>query len=77
MFTTGHVGPEGLDELVRICARGGFIVLTVKGTLWDSGFSTRVAEDKRLALAELTEPYVSMPGEAATTPSRGVVLRVV
>lgn len=77
VFTTGHVGREGLDELARICARGGVIVLTVKGTLWDGGFSEHVAKEKRLALAELTEPYVSMPGEAATTPSRGVVLRVV
>lgn len=77
VFTTGHVGPEGLDELVRICAKGGVIVLTVKGTLWDGGFSAHVAADKRVTVAELTEPYVSMPGEAATTPSRGVVLKVV
>jgi predicted TPR repeat methyltransferase len=77
VFTTGHVGPEGLDELVRICAKGGFIVLTVKGTLWDGGFAEHVAKDRRVALAELTEPYVSMPGEAATTPSRGAVLKVV
>lgn len=77
VFTTGHVGPEGLGELVRICSKGGVIVLTVKGTLWDGGFSAHVAEDKRVTVAELTEPYVSMPGEAATTPSRGVVLRVI
>jgi predicted TPR repeat methyltransferase len=76
VFTTGHVGPEGLDELVRICARGGVIVLTVKGTLWDGGFAAHVAKDSRVTVAELTEPYVSMPGEAATTPSRGVVLGV-
>ena len=30
----------------------------------------------RLQVIEVTEPYVSMPGETATTPSRGVVLRV-
>ncbi len=77
VFTTGHVGPEGLDELVRICGKAGVIVLTVKGTLWDDGFSAHIAEDKRVTLAELTEPYVSMPGEVATTPSRGVVLRVI
>jgi ubiquinone/menaquinone biosynthesis C-methylase UbiE len=77
VFTTGHVGPEGLDELARICAKGGVIVLTVKGTLWDGGFAAHVAKDKRVTVAELTEPYVSMLGEAATTPSRGVVLRVV
>ncbi len=74
VFTSGHVGVEGLDELIRSCAGGGVIVLTVKGTLWDSGFAEHVAADTRVRIAEVTEPYVSMPGEAATTPSLGVVL---
>jgi ubiquinone/menaquinone biosynthesis C-methylase UbiE len=77
VFTTGHVGPEGVDELIRICAAGGVIVLTVKGTLWDAGFADRVDNHVKkgsITLAEVTEPYVSMPGDQATTPSRGVVL---
>ena len=44
VFTSGHVGVEGLAELIRICRPGGIIVLTVKNTLWDSGFSARIAE---------------------------------
>lgn len=76
VFTTGHVGPEGLDELVRICAPGGVIVLTVKTTLWTGGFAAHVgAFTPRLAIAEETAPYVSMPGEAATIPSLAVVLK--
>lgn len=78
VFTSGHVGVEGLDELVRICRPGGVIVLTVKNTLWDAGFSTKV--DKLIAAgsvtrAEETEPYVSMPGKPGTVPSRGLALR--
>lgn len=79
VFTTGHVGPEGLDDLLRICRPGGAIVLTVKGTIWDSGFATHVEDlvrAGRIALVEQTEPYVSMPGEAGTTPSLAVVLKV-
>ena len=34
VFTSGHVGIEGLDELIRICRPGGALVLTVKNTLW-------------------------------------------
>jgi ubiquinone/menaquinone biosynthesis C-methylase UbiE len=78
VFTTGHVGPEGLDELVRICARDGVLVITVKDTLWQGGFSAKVDALVRggaLAIVEQTEPYVSMPGETATTPSRAVVLK--
>jgi predicted TPR repeat methyltransferase len=77
VFTTGHVGAEGLDELSRICRPGGVIVLTVKNTLWDSGFAGRVAalvEQGIVSRAEETEPYVSMPGEEGTVPSRGLVL---
>jgi SAM-dependent methyltransferase len=76
VFTTGHVGPEGLDELVRICRPGGAIVLTVKTSLWSSGFADHVAAlAPRIAVAERTEPYVSMPGETGTVPSIALVLR--
>ncbi len=76
VFTSGHVGVEGLDELVRICAAGGVIVLTVKTTLWSGGFAGRIAElAPAVTIAEQTEPYVSMPGETGTIPSLAVVLR--
>ena len=77
VFTTGHVGPEGLDELVRITRSGGAIVLTVKTTLWDSGFAAKVealSEAGLVRIAEQSEPYVSMPGETGTVPSLAVVL---
>ena len=79
VFTSGHVGAEGLDELIRICRSGGVIVLTVKNTLWQDGFEARVMVLEKSGLvvrAEETAPYVSMPGEVGTTPSRGLVLRV-
>ena len=75
VFTTGHVGAEALPELVRITRPGGVMVLTVKGTLWDGGFAAALRA-LPVDLLEVTEPYVSMPGEAATTPSRAVALRV-
>ena len=79
VFTTGHVGAEALDELIRICCGGGVIVLTVKDAVWHSGFSDRLAAlvtGGTIAVVEESEPYVSMPGEAGTSPSRAVVLRV-
>lgn len=79
VFTSGHVGAEGLDELIRITRPGGIIVLTVKNTLWEGGFAARIGDLEQQGLvsrAEETAPYVSMPGEANTTPSRGLVLRV-
>lgn len=78
VFTTGHVGPEALDELVRICRSGGVIVLTVKNTIWEDGFAARIEElagEGLISRAEESEPYISMPGESGTVPSRALVLR--
>jgi hypothetical protein len=53
-------------------------VLTVKNTLWKSGFADRIAglvTSGHVTRAEETQPYVSMPGEVDTVPSRGLVLR--
>ena len=80
VFTTGHVGAEALDELVRITRSGGVLVLTIKDTIWNGGFSKRVADlagEGLIELIEQTPPYVSMPGVPHTVPSRGVVLRVI
>jgi predicted TPR repeat methyltransferase len=79
VFTSGHVGVEGLGELVRICRSGGKIILTVKNTLWQDGFAAEIAlrqSKGQLKLVEETEPYVSMPGETGTIPSRAIVLQV-
>jgi predicted TPR repeat methyltransferase len=79
VFTSGHVGVEGLDDLMRICASGGTIVLTIKDVLWQSSFSQRIASLEAagvLTLVDDTGPYVSMPGEAGTTPSRCIALKM-
>ncbi len=39
VFTHGHVGPEGIDELIRVTKPGGTICFTVNEGVWDaSGF---------------------------------------
>ncbi len=75
VFTTGHVGAEALPELFRICRPGGVIVLTCKLTVWDAGIDAWLTANGTLRI-ETSAPYVSMPGEVATTPSLAVVLRV-
>lgn len=75
VFTTGHVGAEALPELVRILRTGGAMVLTVKTTLWTDGFEDALRRTAGLTVVEVTEPYVSMPGEAGTIPSLAVVAR--
>jgi predicted TPR repeat methyltransferase len=78
VFTTGHVGPEGLDELLRVVRPGGILVLTVKEKTWEDGFAARLealAGEGRVARIDGTPPYSSMPGRADNAPSRVLVLR--
>lgn len=80
VFTTGHVGAEALDELIRICAPAGVIVITVKDTVWRDGFADRINElcaAGRIRMLEETRPYASMPGNVGTIPARAIVLGVV
>lgn len=79
VFTVGHVGPEGLDELVRITRPGGILILTIKDTLWRGDLGRRVQDmsDKGIwHVLEETPPYVSMPNRPDTVPSRAVVLKL-
>ncbi|MBE3001029.1 class I SAM-dependent methyltransferase [Nocardiopsis sp. HNM0947] len=58
-FTEGHVGPEGIDELVRVARPGAPLVLTITDAVWESeGFADHVAgleKDGRVAI-EQTAP---------------------
>ncbi|WP_205857010.1 class I SAM-dependent DNA methyltransferase [Phytoactinopolyspora endophytica] len=36
-LTGGHVGPAALDEMVRVVRPGGYVVVTVQGTVWETG----------------------------------------
>ena len=41
-FTLGHVGPEPIDELLRVLAPGGIFACTVHAKIWDrKGFSAK------------------------------------
>ncbi len=79
VFTTGHVGVEGLDDLIRVTRSGGALILTVKDTVWSEGFARRVRELEAagtLTLLEETPAYVSMPGRPDTVPARGIALGI-
>ncbi len=41
-FTTGHVGPEALDEVLRVAAQGGLIAISISATHWQAaGFRAK------------------------------------
>ena len=52
-FTHGHVGPNGLDELIRVTRPGGLFVFTVHSKLFNkAGFDKKLLEIKK----SITEP---------------------
>lgn len=74
VLTTGHVGAEALPGLLAVTRPGGVLVLTVKEALWQDSLAAAVAATSGARVAETTEPYISMPGDAGSTQSRAVVL---
>lgn len=62
VFTNGHVGPKGIDELLRIAKPGAPIVLTVRDSAWEAdGFKAKVEKlekDGKTRTLEITHsPY--------------------
>ncbi|WP_029057643.1 class I SAM-dependent DNA methyltransferase [Stappia stellulata] len=67
VFTNGHVGPEGIDELVRVARPGAPIVLTVRDTAWEAdGFDVHIRDLERAGAIRLREikhsPYHAHEG---------------
>lgn len=62
VFTNGHVGPDGIDELIRITRPGAPVILTVRDSAWETdGFKAKVGQletDGRTKTVEITHsPY--------------------
>ena len=79
VFTTGHVGSEGLVPLIAVCRPGGHIVTTVKtGGLWEDDIRPvlkGLEAEGVLRMLDITPAYSSMPGEAGTIPSVALVIQ--
>ena len=78
VFTTGHVGKEGIRPLVNVCKPNGFLVLSIKTSIWKSQMESELIfleKQGLLKIREKTINYNSMPGEEGTTPSKALVIQ--
>lgn len=60
VFTLGHAGPEGLDELVRITRTNGVLVFSAATPVLDDAFLARIqhlADAEQWRLLEATDPF--------------------
>lgn len=77
-FTCGHVGPEGLDECLRVARTGALFAISVNPDHWrDRGFEARFAA---LSAAEAIRDFEIVPvrgyGPAAKGPHRDDIFNV-
>ena len=66
-FTSGHVGPEALGELVRITKPGGCICFTVRESVWtEDNYQDEIAKIEKTKkwelLEEQTTDYIKQEG---------------
>lgn len=76
-FTTGHVGPEALFELIRVTSEQGPLCFTVRDSFWkESQFTNVIDEASRRGMAEVVSstevPYIEKEGSTC----HQVVMRV-
>ena len=65
-FTNGHVGPDGIDEVIRVTRPGGLIALSVNGEHWDAaGFAAKF-ESLAPRITDLRRAPVHFYGDKAT-----------
>ena len=76
-FTLGHVGPQALDDLVRITSHGGLICLSVGSRHFDAaGFAARLAM-LRPKIRDLRIDEARIYGDAADPAHRHDTARIV
>lgn len=70
-FTTGHVGPDGLDEVLRVTRSGGLLVISVNAKHFEAaGFAAKFDQLKG-AIRDLELIPVSIYGPDASGPHAG------
>ncbi|MBT56118.1 MAG: methyltransferase [Mameliella sp.] len=76
-FTHGHVGPQALDEVLRVVRPGGIVALSINAEHWTAkGFAERfeALEDR---IANLSLRTVRIYGPEASGPHSGDLSQVV
>jgi SAM-dependent methyltransferase len=69
-FTHGHVGPDALDELLRIAKPGAIFVLSINAEHFDArGFGTKFTQ-LGPSIRDLTHRTVDIYGESADAAHR-------
>jgi predicted TPR repeat methyltransferase len=70
-FTLGHVGPDAIDELLRVAAPGARFALSINAKHFDkAGFKAKL-DSIQGRIADLALPEVAIYGEKATGDHAG------
>ncbi|WP_305968774.1 MULTISPECIES: class I SAM-dependent methyltransferase [unclassified Mameliella] len=76
-FTHGHVGPEALDEVLRVVRPGGVVALSINAEHWEAkGYDAHLAK-LGPRIADLAVRDVRIYGPEATGPHAQDLSRVV
>jgi predicted TPR repeat methyltransferase len=65
-FTNGHVGPEALEEVLRVLRTGGWAVLSVNSVHWEAMGFDAVLDRLAPQIADVRKVDIAIYGEEAT-----------
>lgn len=70
-FTTGHVGPDAIDNLLRVARRGAIFALSVNALHFsESGFADKFKQLEQQKIQSLTLDKTRIYGDLATGPHK-------
>ena len=75
-FTLGHVGPEPIDELLRVLFPGAYFACTVHDAIWESrGFARKFADLENLGAIRVVEQTAGRFFEGSEASARYCVIQ--
>ena len=78
IFTTGHVGTDGFDNLLRLIRPEGHLVTTIKTSSWADSFETHLKALEAagsIRINNITPAYNSIPGASTNLPSFALAIQ--
>ena len=76
-FTTGHVGPNALDEVLRLARHGALIALSINAAHFDrAGFAEKFDQLKHNAISSLSLQETRIYGDLASGPHKDDLARI-
>ena len=72
VLTSGHVGAEAINELVRVTKNNGYLILSIAESIYKKlGFKDEIEKNKKqISKIKISKPFIALPNHKSSATSR-------